>query len=72
MEKKKIFENVQMPVWLEKTWNVLKIIGRVIASICKWIFRLRGFFMAIPVALAALYLAWAITSSRSAPALSFS
>lgn len=57
MEKKKIFENVQMPVWLEKTWNVLKIIGRVIASICKWIFRLRGFFMAIPVALAALYLA---------------
>ena len=57
MEKKRIFENVQMPVWMEKTWNVLKIIGRVVASICKWIFRLRGFFMAIPVALAALYLA---------------
>ena len=57
MEIKKIFKDVQMPAWLEKTWNVLKIIGRVLAGIGKWIYRLRGFFMAIPVALAALYLA---------------
>ena len=57
MEKKNISKKVQMPVWLEKTLNVLRIIGRVLAGIGKWIFRLRGFFMAIPVALAALYLA---------------
>ena len=48
---------VQLPEWAEKTLRVLKAIGRVLASIGKWIFRLRGFFMAIPVALAALYLA---------------
>ena len=48
---------IQLPPWMEKTWEVLKAIGRVFASIGKWIFRLRGFFMAIPVALAALYLA---------------
>lgn len=48
---------VQLPPWMEKTWEVLKKIGAVFASIGKWIFRLRGFFMAIPVALAALYLA---------------
>lgn len=47
----------QVPEWMEKTWQVLKKIGHVFASIGKWIFRLRGFFMAIPVALAALYLA---------------
>ena len=57
MEKKRIFKDIQMPVWLEKTLHVLKTIGRVLAGIGKWIFRLRGFFMAIPVALAALYLA---------------
>ena len=63
MEKKRIApakkanNQIQLPLWLEKTWHVLKVIGRVIASICKWIFRLRGFFMAIPVAVAALYLA---------------
>lgn len=57
MEKKTIFKDIQMPAWLEKTLEVLKTIGRVLASIGKWIFRLRGFFMAIPVALAALYLA---------------
>lgn len=41
----------------EKTWSVLKKIGRVFAGIGRWIYHLRGFFMAIPVALAALYLA---------------
>ena len=41
----------------QKTWDVLKKIGRVFAGIGKWIYHLRGFFMAIPVALAALYLA---------------
>jgi len=54
---RKTENKMQLPTWLEKTLHVFKIIGRVIASICKWIFRLRGFFMAIPVALAALYLA---------------
>lgn len=63
MDKKNIFdigkriEEIELPSWMEKTWEVLKAIGRVLASIGKWIFRLRGFFMAIPVALAALYLA---------------
>ena len=58
MEKIKLFGKVyQLPLWMEKTLNVLKKIGRVLAGIGKWIYRLRGFFMAIPVALAALYLA---------------
>ena len=59
MEKKGFgkMKNIQLPSWLEKTLEVLKKIGRVLAVIGKWIFRLRGFFMAIPVALAALYLA---------------
>lgn len=48
---------MQMPPWMEKTMVVLKKIGSVLAGIGKWIYRLRGFFMAIPVALAALYLA---------------
>ena len=47
----------ELPQWLKKTWKVLKKIGYVLGEIGKWIFRLRGFFMAIPVALAALYLA---------------
>ena len=47
----------ELPQWLEKTWKVLKKIGYVLGEIGKWIFRLRGFFMAIPVAVAALYLA---------------
>ena len=50
-------KKVELPQWLEKTLNVFRTIGRVIKGICKWIFNLRGFFMAIPVALAALYLA---------------
>ena len=50
-------QKVQMPPWLKKTLHVFAVIGRVIKGICKWIFNLRGFFMAIPVALAALYLA---------------
>ena len=54
---KKKANKIALPQWLEKTIHVLKVIGRVLASIGKWIFRLRGFFMAIPVALAALYLA---------------
>ena len=49
-------QNTEKIGW-EKFLHVLKIIGRVIAGICKWIYNLRGFFMAIPVALAALYLA---------------
>ena len=63
MEKKKNTRSffgitkIELPSWLEKTWNVLKKIGHVLGVIGKWIFRLRGFFMAIPVALAALYLA---------------
>ena len=50
MEMKVFGKVYQLPLWLEKTLNVLK-------SIAKWIYRLRGFFMAIPVVLAALYLA---------------
>ena len=63
MEKKSSFSlknkirQIELPAWMVKTWKVLKKIGQVLASIGKWIFRLRGFFMAIPVALAALYLA---------------
>jgi len=61
MEKKmsirEKWNQIQLPPWLEKTWDILKKIGRVLASIGKWIYRLRGFFMAIPVALAALVLA---------------
>ena len=54
----KIFGKVyQLPLWLEKTLNVLRKIGSMLKSIAKWIYRLRGFFMAIPVVLAALYLA---------------
>ena len=54
----KIFGKVyQLPLWLEKTLNVLRKIGSVLKSIAKWVYRLRGFFMAIPVVLAALYLA---------------
>lgn len=41
----------------DKTVRVLKTTGKVLKEIGKWIFRLRGFFMAIPVAIAALYLA---------------
>ena len=33
------------------------MIGAVITGICKWIYRLRGILMAVPVALAALRLA---------------
>ena len=51
------WNQVELPSWLERTLAVLKKIGRVLAGIGKWIFHLRGFFMAIPVVLAALYLA---------------
>ena len=57
MEMKVFGKVYQLPLWLEKTLNVLKKIGNVLKSIAKWIYRLRGFFMAIPVVLAALYLA---------------
>ena len=63
MDKKNVLgagkrsEQIVLPSWMEKTWKVLKKIGHVLGVIGKWIFRLRGFFMAIPVALAALYLA---------------
>ena len=54
---KEKLNQIELPSWLEKTLVVLKKIGRVLGEIGKWIFRLRGFFMAIPVVLAALYLA---------------
>lgn len=54
---KEKLNQIELPSWLEKTLVVLKKIGRVLAEIGKWIFRLRGFFMAVPVVLAALYLA---------------
>ena len=61
MEKKlslkEKWSQIELPSWMEKTLIVLKKIGRVLAGIGKWIFHLRGFFMAIPVVLAALYLA---------------
>lgn len=61
MEKKinikEKLNQIELPSWLEKTLVVLKKIGRVLAGVGKWIFHLRGFFMAIPVVLAALYLA---------------
>lgn len=61
MEKKmsirEKLNEIQLPSWLEKTLVVLKKIGKVLAAIGKWIYRLRGFFMAVPVALAALFLA---------------
>lgn len=41
----------------EKTWEILQKIGYVLGQIGKWIYRLRGIFMAVPVALAALRLA---------------
>lgn len=53
MENKKSGLNrkrMQMPLWMEKTMAVLK-------PICTWIYRLRSLFMAVPVAVAALYLA---------------
>jgi len=54
---RKTKKKAQMPLWLKKTFHVFEVIYRVIRGIVKWIFNLRGFFMAIPVALAALYLA---------------
>lgn len=57
MNQKGINQNSKMPLWLQKTLNVFRVIWRVIKGIFRWLFNLRGFFMAIPVALAALYLA---------------
>lgn len=61
MEKKMSIKDklnqIELPSWMEKTLVVLKKIGRVLAVIGKWIYHLRGFFLAIPVVLAALYLA---------------
>ena len=61
MEKKfsikEKWNQIELPSWMEKTLVVLKKIGRVLAVVGKWIFHLRGFFMAIPVVLAALSLA---------------
>jgi len=50
-------ENTASRTGKEKTVRVLKTTGKVLGGIGLWIYRLRGFFMAIPVALAALYLA---------------
>ena len=57
MEMRIFGKAYQLPLWLEKTLEVLKKIGSVLASVGKWVYRLRGFFMAIPVVLASLYLA---------------
>lgn len=57
MSIKEKLNQIALPSWMEKTLAVLKKIGRVLAGVGKWIFHLRGFFMAIPVVLAALYLA---------------
>ena len=50
-------ENTQSRSGKEKAIKGLVITGKVFKGIGIWIYRLRGFFMAIPVALAALYLA---------------
>ena len=55
--KKNNRENTPSGSGWEKTGKVLRTTGRVFQGIGIWIYRLRGFFMAIPVALAALYLA---------------
>ena len=57
MNTEKNPENTASKSGWEKTRRVLTVTGRVFTGIGIWIFRLRGFFMAIPVALAALYLA---------------
>ena len=57
MDKNKRVGKIELPAWMVKTWEILQKIGHVLAVIGKWIFRLRGFFMAVPVVLAALYLA---------------
>lgn len=57
MSIKEKLNQIALPSWMEKTLAVLKKIGRVLAGVGKWIFHLRSFFMAIPVVLAALYLA---------------
>lgn len=41
----------------KKTGKVLTVIGKVLREIGKWIYRLRGLLLSIPVALGALYLA---------------
>lgn len=45
------------PSTWEKVWKIIKKIGYVLGQIGKWIYRLRGIWMAVPVALAALRLA---------------
>lgn len=41
----------------EKTGKVFSKIGKILRGIGRWIYRLRGLIMAIPVALAALWIA---------------
>ena len=50
-------ENTQSRSGKEKAIKGLVITGKVFKGIGIWIYRMRGFFMAIPEALAALYLA---------------
>ena len=57
MRIKEKLNEIQLPPWLVKTWYILKKIGRVIGVIVTWIYRLRGIFLAIPVAYAAVKLA---------------
>ena len=48
--------------WNEQVWDVLKVIYKIIVGIVKWVFRLRGVLMSVPVALVALRLAaWNMT-----------
>ena len=62
MEKNNELKNKLLSFW-ERTASV----RRVLTGICRWVFHLRGFFMAIPVAIAAIWLA--IQNSQRLPAM---
>ena len=63
MEKLKQIKDKLLAAWAKtepfrkKAGKVFKKIGLVLSKIAKWIYRLRGLLMAVPVALAALRLA---------------
>lgn len=63
MEKLKAFKDKLLALWAktkparEKTGKVFRKIGFVLGEIGKWIYRLRGPLMAIPVVVAAIRLA---------------
>lgn len=56
MEQKKVEQAGDVTGW-DKTKEVLYRIGIVLKAVGKWIFRLRGLLMAIPVGVAAVMLA---------------